>query len=87
VIAGKKEQLTSELPAPAGCVKDSAAYGRVALGFPVWQFTCPQAVASFLPPYDSSGKAVRRSARAAAARGRSAPTAPATSRTVSTPTR
>ena len=58
VIVAKKEQLAGELPALTGRVEDFAAYDRVALGFPVWWFTCPQAVVSFLSQYDFSGKTV-----------------------------
>jgi len=58
VIVGKKEQLTRELPALTTKVEDMAGYDAVALGFPVWWFTCPRAVLSFLSQYDFAGKTV-----------------------------
>ncbi len=37
-------------------VQNFAEYGRILLGFPVWFFTCPMAVVSWLEQYDFSGK-------------------------------
>ena len=58
VIVAKKEQLVHELPTIIPRVEDFASYDRIALGFPVWWFTCPQAILSFLSQYDFSGKKV-----------------------------
>ena len=58
VIIGKKEQLTRELPKIVSTVEDFDAYDTIALGFPVWWFTCPRAVLSFLSQYDFAGKKV-----------------------------
>ncbi len=58
VIVAKKEQLLRQLPGIIGSVADFDSYDRVALGFPVWWFTCPRVVATFLSQYDFTGKTV-----------------------------
>ena len=58
VIVAKKEQLVHELPAIVSHVDDFESYDTVALGFPVWWFTCPRVILTFLSQYDFSGKKV-----------------------------
>ncbi|MBP5211284.1 MAG: NAD(P)H-dependent oxidoreductase [Pyramidobacter sp.] len=48
VIVAKKEQLVHELPAIVSHVDDFESYDTVALGFPVWWFTCPRVILTFL---------------------------------------
>ena len=55
VVVAKKEQLLGELPELKE-YPDLAGYDRILLGFPVWWFTCPQAVAGFAAHYDLTGK-------------------------------
>ena len=58
VIVAKKEQLVHELPAIVSRVDDFESYDTIALGFPVWWFTCPRVILTFLSQYDFSGKKV-----------------------------
>ena len=58
VIVAKKEQIVRELPEIVSHVDDFESYDTIALGFPVWWFTCPRAILSFLSQYDFSGKKV-----------------------------
>lgn len=47
-----KPALTSEP------IADFSSYDRIILGFPVWFFTCPMAVVSWLEQYDFTGKEI-----------------------------
>ena len=58
VIVGKKEQLMHEMPAIVSKVENFDQYDTIAIGFPVWWFTCPRAILSFLSQYDFAGKTV-----------------------------
>ena len=58
MIVGKKEQLMHEMPAIVSKVENFDQYDTIAIGFPVWWFTCPRAILSFLSQYDFAGKTV-----------------------------
>ena len=45
-----------ELASPK--IEDFSSYDRIIIGFPIWCFTCPMAVVSFLEKYDFSGKEI-----------------------------
>lgn len=48
----------SSRPAVAGQVADMEQYGTVFLGFPIWWYTAPMIIRTFLESYDFSGKTV-----------------------------
>lgn len=50
--SGERPALTSEP------VKDFDSYDRIIIGFPVWFFTCPMAIVSWLERYDFAGKEI-----------------------------
>ena len=57
ILESRKEFKNSEYPALVSePVPNFADYKRIILGFPVWFFTCPMAVASWLKLYDFTGK-------------------------------
>ena len=59
ILESPKEFKRSEYPAlTSEPVPNFADYQRIILGFPVWFFTCPMAVASWLKLYDFSGKEI-----------------------------
>ena len=59
ILESRKEFKHNELPAlTSEPVPNFADYHRIILGFPVWFFTCPMAVASWLKLYDFSGKEI-----------------------------
>ena len=59
ILESRKEFKHSEYPAlTSEPVPNFADYQRIILGFPVWFFTCPMAVASWLKLYDFSGKEI-----------------------------
>ena len=58
VAVAKWEQLKGEKPALTDKVKNWNEYDTVLLGFPIWWFTCPQVIKSFIAAYDFSGKTV-----------------------------
>lgn len=45
-------------PAIADKVQDMAQYDTVFLGFPIWWYTAPRIIQSFLESYDFSGKTI-----------------------------
>ena len=49
---GERPVLTSEP------VDNFSSYNRIIIGFPIWFFTCPMAVVSWLERYDFSGKEI-----------------------------
>ena len=59
ILESRKEFKNNDKPAltrePGA---DFANYQRVILGFPVWFFTCPMAVVSWLEQYDFTGKEI-----------------------------
>lgn len=59
VAAAKIEQLKGELPVLTEKIPNMEEYDTVFLGFPLWWFTCPNAIFSFLATYDFSGKTIR----------------------------
>ena len=59
ILESRKEFKHSEYPELVSePVPNFADYQRIILGFPVWFFTCPMAVASWLKLYDFSGKEI-----------------------------
>lgn len=58
VAVAKMEQLKGDKPALADKVKDFADYNTVLVGFPIWWFTCPQLIKTFMESYDFTGKTV-----------------------------
>ena len=59
ILESRKEFKHNELPALVSePVSNFADYERIILGFPVWFFTCPMAVVSWLKQYDFTGKEI-----------------------------
>jgi len=58
VASAKLEMLQGKLPALTLPQQDLSAYDTILLGYPIWWFTAPQPVFSFLRAYDLSGKKV-----------------------------
>ncbi|MBQ3399609.1 MAG: NAD(P)H-dependent oxidoreductase [Synergistaceae bacterium] len=59
IIESRKEFKRNEKPALVSPkVEDFASYDRIILGFPIWFWTCPMAVVSWLEQYDFSGKEI-----------------------------
>ena len=59
ILESRKEFKNNDKPAlTSEPVADFANYQRVILGFPVWFFTCPMAVVSWLEQYDFTGKEI-----------------------------
>jgi flavodoxin len=56
VDMAKKEQNTGHQPKLATKVQDMAAYDIVFIGYPMWWYTIPMALFTFLETYDFSGK-------------------------------
>ena len=57
ILESRREFKNNDKPAlTSEPVADFANYQRVILGFPVWFFTCPMAVVSWLEQYDFTGK-------------------------------
>ena len=57
ILESRKEFKRNDKPALASPkIENFASYDRIILGFPVWFFTCPMAVVSWLEQYDFSGK-------------------------------
>ena len=57
ILESRKEFKQNEFPTlTSEPVPNFAEYSRILLGFPVWFFTCPMAVASWLKLYDFTGK-------------------------------
>lgn len=59
ILESRREFKHNEKPALISPnIDDLASYHRIILGFPVWFFTCPMAVVSWLEHYDLSGKEI-----------------------------
>ena len=59
ILESRKEFKRNEKPSLSSPnIEDFASYDRILLGFPVWFFTCPMAVVSFLEHYDFAGKEI-----------------------------
>ncbi len=54
----KQEKADNARPALKNTVSDMAQYDVVFVGYPIWWYTAPMAVASFADSYDFSGKTV-----------------------------
>lgn len=55
---GSEEQEEDARPELAGHVENMAQYDTVFIGFPIWWYTMPQAMFTFLEEYDFTGKTV-----------------------------
>lgn len=58
IAVAKWESLKGEKPALAGKVANWETYDTVLLGFPIWWFSCPQVIKSFIAAYDFRDKTV-----------------------------
>lgn len=58
VAVAKWEQLKNEKPALNDKVQRFGDYNIVLIGFPIWWFTCPQLIKTFMESYDFKGKTV-----------------------------
>lgn len=54
----KLEHIKNERPALIGKPADFGQYDKVMIGFPIWWFTCPNAILSFLEQNDFKGKTI-----------------------------
>jgi len=60
----KKSRTTTEMndpasrPVIASQVKNMADYDTVYIGFPIWWYTCPRIIDTFLESYDFAGKTI-----------------------------
>ena len=54
----KQEKADNARPALKNTVSDMAQYDVVFVGYPIWWYTAPMAVATFADSYDFSGKTV-----------------------------
>ena len=58
VAVAKWEQLKNEKPALNDKVQGFEDYNVVLVGFPIWWFTCPQLIKTFMESYDFTGKRI-----------------------------
>lgn len=59
ILESRKEFKHNEKPElTSPKIEDFPSYDRIIIGFPIWFFTCPMAVVSFLVQYDFSGKEI-----------------------------
>ncbi|MBR0150830.1 MAG: NAD(P)H-dependent oxidoreductase [Synergistaceae bacterium] len=59
ILASRKEFKHDERPAIiTPKIEDFSSYERIIIGFPIWFFTCPMAVVSWLEQYDFTGKEI-----------------------------
>ena len=59
ILAARKEFKHNEKPAlTSEPIANFDSYNKILLGFPIWWFTCPQAIISFLEKYNFSGKKI-----------------------------
>ena len=57
ILESRKEFKSGERPVLISKpIENFDSYENVVIGFPIWFFTCPMAVVSFLEGYDFSGK-------------------------------
>lgn len=54
----KQEKATNARPALKNTVPDMAQYDVIFVGYPIWWYTAPMAVATFAESYDFTGKTV-----------------------------
>ena len=59
ILESRKEFKHNEKPELTDAkIEDFSSYDRIIIGFPVWFFTCPMAVVSWIEQYDFSGKEI-----------------------------
>lgn len=59
ILESRKEFKRNEKPALIDApIENFASFDRIVIGFPVWFFTCPMSVVSFIEKYDFSGKEI-----------------------------
>ena len=59
ILESRKEFKHNEKPElTSPKIEDFSSYDRIIIGFPVWFFTCPMAVVSWIEQYDFSGKEI-----------------------------
>ena len=59
ILESRKEFKKDEHPKLSSPkIQDFAKYDKIILGFPVWFFTCPMCIVSFLEQYDFTGKEI-----------------------------
>lgn len=58
VAEAKMEHFQNERPAILGKPADFAQYDTVMIGFPIWWFTCPNVILTFLEENDFKGKTI-----------------------------
>ena len=57
ILESRKEFKKDERPVLVDSpIENFDAYSRIIIGFPIWFFTCPMAVVSFLEKYNFAGK-------------------------------
>ena len=56
VIAAGPERLANSRPAIKNKCDNFSEYERIIIGFPIWWFSCPKIICTFLESYDFSGK-------------------------------
>ena len=58
VNEAKGEKARDERPELSSTLPNVAAYDKIVVGFPVWWWTCPMPVRTFLDSLDLNGKIV-----------------------------
>ena len=59
ILESRKEFKRNEKPELTDAkIEDFSSYERIIIGFPVWFFTCPMAVVSWIEQYVFSGKEI-----------------------------
>lgn len=58
VVKAGPERLANSRPAIKNKCDNFDKYERIIIGFPVWWFSCPKIICTFLESYDFSGKEI-----------------------------
>ena len=58
IAEAKMEHIKNEHPAIMGKPADFGQYDTVMIGFPIWWYTCPNAILTFLEENDFKGKTI-----------------------------
>ena len=58
ILEARKEFKRNDKPTITTEIENFDSYNKILLGFPIWWFTCPQVIISFLEKYDFSGKKI-----------------------------
>ncbi len=58
VAKGGMEKATGARPELKGSLPDCSRYDKIAIGFPIWWFSCPMIIHSFLEKVNLAGKTV-----------------------------